>query len=478
MHTCTSKKASLMHEKWSDTVTLKKSLLNSTDKSPTSRPVCRRTRLTPRSDAEAARSHFLFCVFPSRLCMAVRCRSNSLQNEQVMCAPYERERPGIFFRDEDSGGKVGEPEPDCSRGFRKSPSLEIYGLQREQRVHFSNLEYYRRLEELKNTHLRNMAELERMYISPGGREEDGGWLERESDKGPIRVASRKLQRINSQEELDFHETSSGSDHSELSGDDNMKDMVHNGPRRTLIRVVKEQRDTLLSPDDLMIQKHFRFQRRLPCQTGSKPRSKSKVTVPRPFQMTLREEERKRHQVRTRSEIELENTLLRQELEELKECQKNFRASPAPAHVHLPLYDIIRRRSRDKWRPGSARSLPPFHFLERDRRKKEAQMLAELAIVSPQEERHSFKARPVPGSVYAARHGESQQSPADCTLTPLVPDVRGGSNPSRPQSSKAVKKQIELSIELVKESEWSYIDPPGAKEDIKGRTPCHGLTSSM
>lgn len=56
--------------------------------------------------------------------------------------------------------------------------MEIYGLQREQHVYFSNQEYYRRLEELKSAHLRNMAELERMYISQGGErrgeEDDGG----------------------------------------------------------------------------------------------------------------------------------------------------------------------------------------------------------------------------------------------------------------------------------------------------------------
>lgn len=57
-------------------------------------------------------------------------------------------------------------------------SLEIYGLQREQSVRFSNQEYYRRLEALKSTHLRNVAELERMYISQGKErpevEHDGG----------------------------------------------------------------------------------------------------------------------------------------------------------------------------------------------------------------------------------------------------------------------------------------------------------------
>ena len=40
----------------------------------------------------------------------------------------------------------------------------------EGQVYFSNQEYYWRLEELKKTHLRNMAEMEKMYI---GRSEGG-----------------------------------------------------------------------------------------------------------------------------------------------------------------------------------------------------------------------------------------------------------------------------------------------------------------
>lgn len=64
-------------------------------------------------------------------------------------------------------------------------SLEIYGLQREQHIYFSNQEYYRRLEELKSAHLRNMAELERMYISQVGErhgEEDDGGLGRRQNR--------------------------------------------------------------------------------------------------------------------------------------------------------------------------------------------------------------------------------------------------------------------------------------------------------
>ena len=259
------------------------------------------------------------------------------------------------------------------------------------------------------------------------------------------------------------------------------------------------RDILMSLEDMMTQKQFRLQPkascpkpkgRLSCQTGVRVKSNSKVTVPKPFQMMLREEERKRHKVRTRSEIELENHLLKQELEELRECQKKFRASPAPAHIHLPLYDIISHRSSKRPNRGSgnnnrnkkgdhtsaAAPSQPFNFLERERRKREAKIVAELGRLK--EEQQAFKARPMPSSVYGTRHRADNKTTSRrsqflniCTMEREATEGQSDPNsdleldtspdscrPQRCLSSKPVKKQIELSIEMVKEREWSYIDP--------------------
>ncbi|KAL7383513.1 hypothetical protein ABVT39_012156 [Epinephelus coioides] len=451
--------------------------------------------------------------------MAAMYRSTSLENKELM-ALYGDERDDYFVRDEDCTSEEYDQDSECSedrqggRCVRRSLSLEIYGLQREQHVYFSNQEYYRRLEELKAAHLRNMAELERMYISQGkerhGEEDDAGLGRRQSREERLSVSSgpaRKLQRINSQEELDFHDTSSSSDQSELCAD-SMGELELDNPRRTSGQDRTFGRDFLLSPEEMTTQKQFRFQPkvscpkprgRLPRQTGV--RSNSKVTVPKPFQMMLREEERKRHKVRTRSEIELENMLLRRELEELQECQKKFRASPAPAHIHLPLYEIISRRtgqranrSRSCSNTHDARrnqtsaaacasaSPQPFHFLERERRKKEAKIVAELGKLGPKEERQAFKARPMPCAVYGPRHRPnvkttSRQFLTMCTLereategqsdpnSDLEPDALHSKSDTSPDScraqrclsSKPVKKQIELSIEMVKEREWSCND---------------------
>lgn len=247
---------------------------------------------------------------------------------------------------------------------------------------------------------------------------------------------------------------------------------------------------------MMSQKRFRFQPKtsyqgtLSRQTRVRVKSNSKVTVPKPFQMMLREEERKRHKVRTRSEIELENTLLRRELEELQECQKKFRASPAPAHIHLPLFETISRRSGQRSSQGrsssnnsstkrnqvsAAASPQPFHFLERERRKREAKIVAELGRLRPKEEQQVFKARPVPRSVYGTRHKADTKStsPQFLTICTQEREATGGQSDRlctrsdacpdscRPQkwaSSKPAKKQIELSIEMMKEREWSCAHP--------------------
>lgn len=147
--------------------------------------------------------------------------------------------------------------------------------------------------------------------------------------------------------------------------------------------------------------------------GQQDHWKHRVTVPKPFQMMLREAERRKHGIKTRSEIELENAELRRQLEDLTECQRKFRASPVPAHVHLPLYEELqeqkeeRRRSTRKKEEQLRSSQKPFSFLERERLKKEQKQLRHPQQ-SNQEKVKPFKAKPVPRSVYAAASGEQMK----------------------------------------------------------------------
>ncbi|XP_051936178.1 protein FAM161A-like [Hippocampus zosterae] len=347
--------------------------------------------------------------------MAMRWRSSSLDEDQCLEYGHQNDDVAPLRR---SGGR--------GLRVRSSLSMHIYGLQRWH----DHDDYYHGMEDLKTAHLNNVAQLERMYIHHCDEEEDGH-LQRDGHNSAV----RKLQKINSQEELDFNETSSGSDQSELSVEDNVSVMT---PKKSSERV--------LSPDDmLMIQKDFRFQpkpsiskqqARVPPRRAFKARpSDSRITVPKPFQMMLRETRK----APTRSEVELENTLLRRELDELRECQKKFRASPAPAHIRRPLADIISRRSPRPSIPGAS-ALQPSRFLERERKKTESKMAAELAgRGGPQEMRRAITAWPRPAS---------RQSSG-------LPGKSHAPRPPRHLSSKTVKKQLEVSIELVKERDCSH-----------------------
>lgn len=138
--------------------------------------------------------------------------------------------------------------------------------------------------------------------------------------------------------------------------------------------------------------------------------KHKMTIPKPFHMTLREAQRQKHGIRTRTEVELENAELRRQLEELKECQKKFRASPVPAHVYLPLYDELKDQKRNiKEKEHPNQTVPkPFSFLERERLKKEERECRQSQQLSDQDNVKPFKARPVPKSVYVAASGQQME----------------------------------------------------------------------
>uniref|UniRef100_A0A8C2ZR63 Protein FAM161A n=1 Tax=Cyclopterus lumpus TaxID=8103 RepID=A0A8C2ZR63_CYCLU len=271
-------------------------------------------------------------------------------------------------------------------------------------IFFSNEEYYSKLEELKKAHLRTMAELESMYrqklqlraVAPL----EAGVIWRVlsgrllwSSSSP--AASRRLRKSLSAVEL---RRSSGASDS-ADGDEDATDEVGNGPLFSPKEHIKNMwRDFRLSPHHHHLSSSSLWRHRL--------------TVPKPFQMMLREAERQKRGVKSRAQIEQENAELRRRLEELTECQKKFRAAAVPAHVHLPLYEELRerkeerRRRREDQHPRSAQK--PFSFLERERLKKEQKQLHPQQQPSDQEAVKPFKAKPVPKAVYAAASGEQMK----------------------------------------------------------------------
>ncbi|NXC44253.1 F161A protein, partial [Penelope pileata] len=133
----------------------------------------------------------------------------------------------------------------------------------------------------------------------------------------------------------------------------------------------------------------------------------RVTVPKPFQMTIREARRKEQNVKSKSQIELENNLLKKQLEEEAECQKKFRANPVPAAIFLPLYHEIVQRNEERRKSVKERSRlkllasqKPFKFIEREKQRNEVRKIQLRDLSTPAKQTKQFKARPVPKCVYS------------------------------------------------------------------------------
>ncbi|NXL03742.1 F161A protein, partial [Mesembrinibis cayennensis] len=133
----------------------------------------------------------------------------------------------------------------------------------------------------------------------------------------------------------------------------------------------------------------------------------KVTVPKPFQMTIREARKKEQNVKSKSQIEMENNLLKKQLEEEAECQKKFRANPVPAAVFLPLYHEIVQRNEERRRSVKERSKlkllasqKPFKFIEREKQRNEIRKMQLRDLSAPEKKPKLFKAKPVPKRVYS------------------------------------------------------------------------------
>uniref|UniRef100_A0A3Q3J1Y4 Protein FAM161A n=1 Tax=Monopterus albus TaxID=43700 RepID=A0A3Q3J1Y4_MONAL len=330
-------------------------------------------------------------------------------------ASYERERAlphtapsHMDNRDQEKEVKTlhnhsaGSPATFEFKGFSLHQFISLQCHLDLTEIFLSNEEYYSKLEELKKAHLHTMAELENLYrqkLQLKALDQVSIFLFRQPWSNTSPAASRGLRKSRSAVEL---RRSSG--HSDLLDEDEAAcDAVEKGLLFSPKEHIKNMwRDFKMSP-------HNR-KKRQGLKDGEQEHWKHRVTVPKPFQMTLREAGRQK----LGSEIELQNAELRRQLEELTECQRKFHASPVPAHVHLPLYDELQERNeerRQNMREREKQHLQsiqkPFSFLERERLKKEQNQLRHPQP-SDQERIKPFKAKPVPKAVYAAASGEQMK----------------------------------------------------------------------
>ncbi|MCI4393921.1 hypothetical protein PGIGA_G00162980 [Pangasianodon gigas] len=308
-------------------------------------------------------------------------------------------------------------------------------------LYFSNEEYYRKLEQLRRAHLRTMADLELMYLKK--LELKGTAPLSNYDRACLlhcpqtnNMTGGKLKKAHS-----AHELRSSTYMDEVCND--RGDHVDQNITKDLLSSPKEHIKNMWQgfhvdkvspskqqPSSTSLENHpgdhqatvepnamARVQRSKKGKRSKEEGWRPQVTVPKPFQMTLRETEYKRKGIRSRTEIEQENEELRRELEELTECQHKFRATAVPAHVRLPLYEELRERDEERRRQVRAAEQQrlfaaqrPFSFLEREHIKKQQKELQMLLSTKEQEEhrRRPFRAKPVPRAVKEAALGERQK----------------------------------------------------------------------
>ncbi|XP_039384216.1 protein FAM161A isoform X1 [Mauremys reevesii] len=280
----------------------------------------------------------------------------------------------------------------------------------------SNQEYYLKLEELKNAHLETMAKLENMYQNKlhlkGVQPLDN------KDAAPS-LCYRSIWDKSSFRPLNLHKSFSEPDLNDLSysslsdgSDEELELEEENGSETESLTFAKEQIEKMwdgFSVEDYV----YHTKRSLPNSPtfrmmGKKQKEWSpKVTVPKPFQMTIREAKKKQQNVKSKSQIEMENNLLKKHLEEEAECQKKFRANPVPASVFLPLYHEIMERNEERRKFVKERSKDillasqrPFQFIKREEQRKEIRKMQLKDHSLSEKKTKLFQAKPVPKSVYS------------------------------------------------------------------------------
>ncbi|XP_064565865.1 protein FAM161A isoform X2 [Zonotrichia leucophrys gambelii] len=327
-------------------------------------------------------------------------------------ALYERGPPpaaaqdGFDLDSNTNREQASPPKRDCDKWIDFS------------KMYSSNQEYYLKLEELKNAHMETMAKLESMYQNKLYLKGVQA-LDKRNDTSP--KCCRPTWDKSSYQPLNLHKSFSDSDLSDPSGpsvsDASDGELVfeENGSEAGSSSFAKQQIEKMW--DGFCLEDYMsRAKPSLPSSPACRKAHKKekgkawspRVTVPKPFQMTIREAQKKEQNVKSKSQIELENHLLKKQLEEEAECQKKFRAKPVPAAVFLPLYqDIVRRREerrssvRERSRLQLLATQKPFKFMERERQRCEARKMQLKDLSPPENKIKVFRAKPVPKCVYSA-----------------------------------------------------------------------------
>jgi len=134
----------------------------------------------------------------------------------------------------------------------------------------------------------------------------------------------------------------------------------------------------------------------------------RVTVPKPFKMTIRESQK--GPTKSRSTVDFELQRSKQQMEDELECSMKFKASPAPATIYVPLFKELalekerrRRKNMVLRRKEHVTMQRPFAFLRREEEKlaKKHRCRREMAEADACPPDANFKAKPFPYHLFSS-----------------------------------------------------------------------------
>ncbi|XP_043842026.1 protein FAM161A isoform X2 [Dromiciops gliroides] len=332
--------------------------------------------------------------------------------------------PRFAFYDQECAGEEEKTEEEDDfdtdismvdeQSFHENRSFE--DLVSTSEMYDSNQEYYRKLEELKAAHMKTMAKLEKLYqnklhlkgVQPETMEEErpGPCLSSVWINSSYQTSI--LQKSFSEPDLNQPSSISVSDMSESGFSNIEKENINEVKMMASAKEYIKNMWNDFSVKDYVYVHSDSSDSPVVEKPEKKPKEWApKITVPKPFQMTIREDRKKKEWLKSRSETEMAFKLLKKQEEELAR-KKRFRANPVPESVFLPLYHEILERNEERKKMVKERSKKillasqkPFTFIAREEQKKEARKVQLADEPKPEKKQNQFKAKPVPRSTYSS-----------------------------------------------------------------------------
>ncbi|XP_046992273.1 protein FAM161B-like [Schistocerca americana] len=194
-----------------------------------------------------------------------------------------------------------------------------------------------------------------------------------------------------------------------------------------------------------------------------------ITVPKPFKMTLRDEEERRLNV-------LRNELYEDD-DKSEEEKSIFRANPVPLHTHMPLYDKImaqqerrRKKLRKQFIAELQSQMKPFSFVVRDEERKKLSFFRSTPDLSATGENKfkPFRAKPVPKNLFGSHVYQKMRE--DEFYRSLKRKIRAEEllqSASLPPSM-AAREQLEKDLKHIRAQREDYSDSLDIDRRIKNK----------